>query len=86
MNEESRVHLPYTEEAHAALAARSIERALNHQQAPEPASQPQAEVTTLAEMVEIMRGQFAVINARLDDLERRMYMPPDLVEALKNHG
>ena len=93
MNEEPRPHLPYTEEAHAALAARSIERALNHPHVPEP----EPEVITLAETIEIvgkrMTEGFAAIEARLvaiearvTELERRMYMPPDLVEALKNGG
>jgi hypothetical protein len=116
MNEESRPHLPLTEEANAAIAARSIERALHHFD-PAPVEPASVEVT-IAEMVEIvhvefiaMRSQIAAVEARmakgladiearfiaiehrlddgearLTDLERRMYMPPDLVEALKNGG
>jgi hypothetical protein len=35
-------------------------------------------------MGEIMRARFDAIEARITDLERRMYMPQDLVKSLNN--
>ena len=83
-------------QAAAESATRLIERRITEAvrppaPEPDPVPEPIEEVTTLAQVAEIVRAQFAVVEERLTvmadritDLERRMYMPPDLVEALKN--